>query len=136
MAAFALVGIASAQAAKSSPLETFKVTEPEVIGALFYADWCSSCKTLDPKLAKVQKSYVNKPVFFTQFDVTNLSTQYQSNLFAHTIGLEAVLHDIGLKTGFMVLIDRDSGKILGQIDRDDSPATIKQKIDQALAAAG
>ncbi len=131
-----LLAVANASAAKGKPMKSFDVTEPKVIGALFYADWCGSCKTLDPKLKSVQKSYVNKPVLFTQFDVTNLSAQYQSNLFAHTIGLEHVLEEIGVKTGFMVLINRDSGKIVGQIDRDDSPSLIKEKIDAAIAAAG
>lgn len=131
-----ILAITSASAAKSGALKSFDVNEPKVIGALFYADWCSSCKTLDPKLKSVQKSYVNKPVLFTQFDVTNLASQYQANLFAHTIGLEDVLNDIGVKTGFMVLINRESGDVVGKINRDDSPSVIKEKIDAAIEAAG
>ena len=122
--------------AKPSPLDQFTVTEPKVIGALFYADWCAACKTLDPKLKTAQTAYLNKPVLFTRFDVSTLSTQYQANLFAHTMGLEKVFKDVGIKTGFMVLIDRETGEVLGQINRGDKPDKIKDKIDKALAAAG
>ena len=107
--------------------------QPEVIGVLFYADWCGSCKTLDPKLEQATAKLVNKPALLTTFDMTNLATQYQAGQLANALGLADLYQEIGLKTGFMILVDPETGRQIDKISRDDTVDEIVSKIEAALA---
>ena len=110
-----------------------ELAQPEVIGVLYYADWCGSCKTLDPKIKQATEKLVNKPALLTTFDMTNLATQYQAGQLANALGLTKLYHEIGLKTGFMLLVDPKTGKQIDKIGRDDTVDEIVSKIEAAFA---
>lgn len=131
----ATLAFVSAPVFGKDPFGKFEDKEPEIIGALFYADWCTACKQLDPELKAAEKKFINKPVMFVKFDLTNLSTQYQTSLFAKALGIEGPLKDTGVKTGFMLLIDRESGEVVGRIDRKAKADKITAEVTKALEAA-
>ncbi|MGF1527207.1 MAG: thioredoxin domain-containing protein [Candidatus Competibacterales bacterium] len=120
----------SAQAESDTPS-----TPPEVIGLLFYADWCGSCKVLDPKLSAVKPQFSGQPVLFTQVDMTDEFTVEQSTLFSSAMGVEAVFAEHAPKTGFMLLIDADDNAILDRLTKELSEAELAEKISQALEKA-
>ncbi len=39
------------------PVRAEQPDSPKVIGLLFYADWCGSCKVLEPNLNAVKKDF-------------------------------------------------------------------------------
>jgi len=112
-----------------------KVEPPKVLAVLFYADWCSSCKELEPKLNKVKRDFEGKPILFTRFDLTDEFTNDQAARYAALLGLENYYTENAGKTGYMLLIDSQSKKVLGRINKQDSPAEMKAALTKALSGA-
>ncbi len=112
-----------------------KVEPPKVLAVLFYADWCSSCKELEPKLNKVKRDFEGKPILFTRFDLTDEFTNDQAAQYAALLGLENYYTENAGKTGYMLLIDSQSKKVLGRINKQDSPAEMKAALTKALSGA-
>src|SRR5713226_3585374 len=125
---------AIAQAQEKQPPKQ-KVERPKVLAVLFYADWCSSCKELEPKLNKVKRDFEGKPILFTRFDLTDEFTNDQAARYAALLGLESYYTENAGKTGYMLLIDSHSKKVLGRINKQDSPADMKAALTKALSVA-
>ncbi|MCA1574111.1 MAG: hypothetical protein LC770_06140, partial [Acidobacteria bacterium] len=94
-------------------LKDKKVESPKVLAVLFYADWCSSCKALEPNLNKVKRDFQGQSILFTRFDLTDDFTKDQSAQYAALLGLENYYQENAGKTGYVLLIDRQSKKVLG-----------------------
>jgi thiol-disulfide isomerase/thioredoxin len=109
-----------------------KVEAPKVVGVLMYADWCSSCKVLEPKLNQVKRGFENQPILFTRFDLTDEFTIDQSAHFAALLGLEKLFMENGGKTGYMVRIEWPSRRSLGVITKDETPEKIKAKLSSLV----
>ncbi len=62
---------------------------PELIGVLYYADWCGSCKTLDPQIEKARgkAGLDDMPIVFVRMDLTDKITSAQSAMLASSMGL-------------------------------------------------
>lgn len=107
--------------------------KPDVIGLLFYADWCASCKVLEPKLNAVKKSFADKPILFTRVDLTDDYSKSQSKLLAGALGLSEIYTENAPKTGFMLLISTKDKKVLGKLVKTQSEDEIKTGIAAALS---
>lgn len=114
-------------------LHAAEPAEPEVLGVMFYADTCGSCKVLDPKIEAVKSSFLTKPVLFVKLDHSNDGTKNQSALLAGSLGLGEVYKAQEKASGFMLIVNADSKKVLGKLTRDMSEAEIKAELDKALA---
>ncbi|MBI2150126.1 MAG: hypothetical protein HYU27_05925 [Acidobacteria bacterium] len=121
IALIALIVVAPAGLMAQDP----KVEPPKVVGVLMYADWCSSCKVLEPKLNPVKRGFEDKPILFTRFDLTDDFTIDQSARFAAVLGLEKLFKENAGKTGYMALIEWPSRRSLGVITKDETPEKIK-----------
>ena len=97
-----------------------------------YADWCQSCKVLEPKLNKVKKDFEGKGIFFTRLDMTDEFTIYQSSLYASWVGFEEIFKENEGRTGYMLLIDPNSRKVLGKLVKTQTPDEIRAAIQAAL----
>ncbi|MDZ7629285.1 MAG: hypothetical protein U5J99_12875 [Parvularculaceae bacterium] len=107
---------------------------PQLIAATFRSAWCSSCKILEPNLAKAMPAFAGEPVEFVEFDFTfgendklaalaaahDLTRLYQANKGA---------------TGFTVLVDADTGAIVDTLTMNFTAADMKRAIERALAIA-
>jgi len=113
--------------------ETAPKEGPKVVGLLFYADWCASCKALEPKLNEVRKQLVVQPIYFTRVDMTDESTKKQSEMFAEWVGFGEIYREHAPKTGFMLLIDPKEKKVLDKLTKTQSEAELKAAMEQALA---
>jgi thiol-disulfide isomerase/thioredoxin len=118
---------------KQAPKEN--VEPPKVLAVLFYADWCSSCKELEPKLNKVKRDFEGKPILFTRFDLTDEFTNDQAARYAALLGLENYYTENAGKTGYMLLIDSQSKKVLGRINKQDSSEAMKAALTKALSGS-
>lgn len=115
--------------------ETAPKEGPKVVGLLFYADWCASCKALEPKLKEVKKQVMDQPIYFTRVDMTDDCTKKQSGMFAEWVGLGEIYREHAPKTGFMLLIDAKEKKVLDKLTKTQSEAELKAAIEQAIAKA-
>jgi len=112
--------------------------KPEVIGVLFYADWCGSCKVLDPAIEKARgKSDLdNNPILFVRLDLTNATTRHQSELMAQTLGMGDFYEKNAGKTGFMLLVDADTKEVISTLTKAVDANEISDKVNAAISKAG
>ena len=108
--------------------------EPKLMGVLFYADWCGSCKTLDPLIEKARgkTGLDDMDIVFVRMDLSDNTTRAQSAMLASSLGIGDIFARNDGKTGYMALIDTDTKEIVGKIDKsmkaDEISSLIKQKL--------
>lgn len=117
----------------STGLHATTVPTPKVLAVLMYADWCASCKVLDPKLQAVRPEFEQSDILFLRFDFTDEGTTFQSGMLAQTLGLAELYERNGGRTGYMVLVDRTSGEVMAMIRAQNSEAEIRQMLRAAAA---
>ena len=121
-------------ATATTPDRTEAADKPEVIGVLLYADWCGSCKTLEPKLDEVKPAFSGAPILFTQFDLTDDYTAEQSRLYAQWTGLDALFEAHEGRTGYVVLINAETHEELGRLTSDQSEDELREAIASVLSS--
>lgn len=115
----------------SAALHAASIPAPKSIAVLMYADWCPSCKILDPKLQAVQPEFAQSGILFLRFDFTDAGTTHQSSMLAHSLGLSELYERNGGRTGYMVLVDRATGQVTTRITKDHSEPEIQLMFDHA-----
>lgn len=102
---------------------------------LLYADWCGSCKILDPKIKAVQDRGPMPGLEFVTLDYTDKNAD---NFYAQAAaaGVEDAVRaelDGTIKTGWLLLVDVDDARVLSKVTKADDAAKITAKIQAALA---
>lgn len=106
--------------------------EPTTVALLFYADWCGSCKELDPKLREARSALADEPVLFLTFDHTDEETSRQAAMLAHAVDLEEIYAEHAGRTGFLLLVHPDEKAVVGQVTREATPDEIRREIAKSL----
>lgn len=140
-AALALVAACGAPAASENPsitpaAELAPAEDARLVAVLSYADWCGSCRVLDPKLASLRAA-PPEGVHVVTLDYT---ARDAGAFFAAAddagVGETVRAHfDGGVKTGLLLLIDRDDAAVVGEIRKDMTEAEIMDTVTTAAAAA-
>jgi len=125
-----LVALASSILLAAVPAAQAKTpaAEPQTYAVLFYADWCGSCKTLDPKVTEARQSLADSPILFLTFDLTDDASKHQSAMLAEAVGLDSLYTENGGKTGYLAIVEASSGKVLGKLTKSDSAEAIAAKL--------
>ncbi|MEM1264112.1 MAG: thioredoxin domain-containing protein [Pseudomonadota bacterium] len=133
-ALFTVIGLAVLSACAADAGDEMP-QEAELYAVLYYADWCPSCKVLDPALERAKNSadLNNAPVLFVRLDLTNKKTKAQSALLADALGISEHLAANGGKTGYAVLIDADTGDAKGTLTKTMSDDAIAMAIKAGIA---
>lgn len=108
--------------------------KPEIVAATFASSWCSACKVLKPKLAKVIPGFANDPVAFVEFDFT-FGPRDETRAEADKYGIGDLYERNKGATGFTVLVDYDSGEILDTLTMNFSENAMKSAIARAIEIA-
>ncbi len=103
----------------------------QVEGILFYADWCSACKKLAPKLEALNQPGQTPTLVITRVDLTNATRRQASLQAMQARGLGAIVQRYAHATGYMLLVDRDSQTVLDRVLSYHSPAQIRAKLERA-----
>lgn len=131
-----------------SPTEAPKTDAPaidavEVIGevktkaVLLYADWCGSCKTLDPKI-KAAQAMGNIPGL--EFVILDYTDKDADALYAQAAaaGVEKAVRDHlngTIKTGSLLLVDVDDEKVVGKVTKKFEPTEIVSALKEAVSTS-
>ncbi len=113
------------------------ISEAKLGAVLVYADWCGSCKILDPKIEAVKSAHDFKNTAFVTLDYTDKNSDafFRS---ADKAGVTKAVQDyLGdkIKTGQLLLVDMDDQKVIGVIKKDMSNADIVATISKAAKGA-
>lgn len=123
----------------TSQSEEAQVVEakPAVYGILMYADWCGACKALDPKIAQAREEadLDSEDILFMRWDLTDETTKHQTLMMASVLGLNKVYAANAGKTGFMLLVDAETGEKLELLTTKYGPTEIADKIQNSIEAA-
>ena len=118
-------------------LAVAETEQPEVLGVLFYADWCGSCKVLDPEIQKARgKSNLDhEPVLFVRLDLTDATQRYQAGLMASSLGLGDFYEKNAGATGFMLLVDAETKEVISMLTKTMDAAAITSEVKAAIDKA-
>ena len=108
--------------------------EPEIVVATFSSAWCSACKILKPSLVKVIPDFQGEPVSFVEFDFT-FGQEAEIRHVAVEQGFAEIYDRFKGGTGFSLLIDPETGKIVDTLTMNHSSKAMRAAIAQAIAIA-
>ncbi len=126
-----------APAAMAQDTDIVDEAAPKLAAVLIYADWCASCRVLDPKLEAVKAAQTFEGVEFVTLDYTARDDDAFFATAAEAGVGEAVVETLadGVKTGQVLLINRDAARVVGKITKDFSEAEIAGALKATALAA-
>lgn len=116
----------------SGPAAAEQAAGPEVIAIKFHADWCGYCKAMGDIFDELQAKFDQEPVLYLTFDQTREHHTRQSQYLVHALGLEDVWAEYGGKTGFVLLIDGQTGEVIEQLDHEQSLSQMGESLVDAV----
>ncbi len=128
----------SASTAVSTEVMSEAKVDTKVVAVMTYANWCGSCKILDPKIQAMQAAMEKQGVKFVKLDYTDKDAD---NFYAQAeaAGVEGAIRtalDGNIKTGRLYLVPMGSDSAVAMIDKTTTPAKIKEQMMMALNKAG
>jgi thiol-disulfide isomerase/thioredoxin len=104
---------------------------PKVIAINFYADWCAGCKALKPKLEEAMSVAEGQPCLTVKLDQTDKDSK-QSQYMLAALGLGDLWKEHAGKTGFVLLVDANTKKVVNTITYKQDVKEIKSALAAAL----
>jgi thiol-disulfide isomerase/thioredoxin len=108
----------------------------EIAAVLVFAEWCPSCKVLDPKVEAVRGSEDWTGVSFILLDFTDRNAGQFFDT-AEQAGIGPAIRTVmrhGIQTGQLILINLETQEAVGQISKDASVSEIARQIKAAQQA--
>ena len=114
--------------------DTDRAKKSIVYAVLMYADWCGSCKTLDPKItqAREKDGLDEKNILFVTLDLTNETTSHQAAMMAEALNITELYESNAGKTGFMMLINSETGEQISRITKSLDTKSISEHMIKAI----
>lgn len=102
-----------------------------VVSIGYHSDACEECNTLKDKMKRMNLRYGWAAIVFVKYDQTTSATAAKAEAKLKKMGFyETAQADKGLR--YVRLYDRSTQAQLAQINWDDTPDAIAEKIEQAL----
>jgi len=105
---------------------------PKLLAVKFHADWCRVCRAMGPAFEDLENKLDGSRVLFVKLDFTNNLTKAQANMLGAELGITPVMNDYKRKTGFILLIDPNSKKVLDKLTVKDDLNAMESKIRTLL----
>ncbi len=116
----------------SKPSGTHAAAEaPKVIALQFYADWCAGCKALQPKLDEAMKDAAGQPCLTVKLDQSDKNSRQAEYMLA-ALGYGDLWKEHAGKTGFVLLVDAKTRKVLSTVTSMQETKDIKAAFMSAL----
>lgn len=121
-----------AEEGNAEPTEKTQVAK-DIAGVYFYADWCGTCKLLEPRVEKARaEEKRSEDISFITFDMTDSESIARTKKIAKAEDLDSILQKYGAATGFLVLYDRANQETLRVLTSRDSGTTIQKAFKNAV----
>ncbi|MEK6703607.1 MAG: thioredoxin domain-containing protein [Planctomycetota bacterium] len=104
---------------------------PKIIAVNFYADWCPGCKALKPKLEEAMKDAASQPCLTVKLDQTDKDS-HQAEYMLAALGLGDLWKEHAGKTGYVLLVDAKTHKVVSTITSMQETKEIKTTLMAAL----
>lgn len=104
---------------------------PKIIALQFYADWCPGCKALKPKLEEAMKDAAGQPCLTVKLDQTDKDSK-QAEFMLAALGLGDLWKEHAGKTGYVLLVDTATKKVVSTITYQQDVKEIKATLMSAL----
>lgn len=104
---------------------------PKIIAINFYADWCPGCKALKPKLEEAMKDAAGQPCLTVKLDQSDKDSKQAEYMLA-ALGLGDLWKEHAGKTGFVLLVDSTTKKVVNTITYKQEVKEIKSALMTAL----
>jgi len=136
MSVLALTACSQADAPKIET-QAAKVMQTKTKAVLIYADWCSSCKVLDPKLKEVKALGPMPGLEYVTLDYTNKDTSdFYAQADAAGVGEAVRLYlDGTISTGVLLLVDVDDKKVVKKVTKTFETKEIAKAMKEAIEAS-
>jgi thiol-disulfide isomerase/thioredoxin len=108
------------------------VSETRIIAVKMDADWCGKCRAMNPKLDAVMPEFMDDPILFVKFNMTDEFATRQAGLLADRLNLASLFKEHQGRTGYMVLLDAGSGKTIKTLTSDLDESQLKAEIRAVL----
>ena len=105
---------------------------PRLVAAMFRSSWCGACRILEPRIDDVRPDYADAAVDFVRFDFT-LGQRQSVRELAEEEGITELYDRLVGRTGFMVLMDRDTGTVFEIVTTNYDRDHIREALDRWLA---
>jgi thiol-disulfide isomerase/thioredoxin len=110
--------------------------KPRVVAVKFWHEQCPGCRKLDPEYTSVMERMRDEPVVFLTFDMSSERSRARSAAVAQALGLQELYEERMGMFGFVVLVDRETHALLGEITAKHDADEMVEAIDEALASSG
>lgn len=131
MIMFPMSAVAKAPAEGQQSAEQVQGTS--ILTVEIYADWCPSCRALDPKMNAVIASEDWGGISFAKIDFTRRDRK-AFFVEADAFGVGEVFRDLfsrGIKTGLVLLVDVEHKRVVDVVTQADSVAEIEARLQKA-----
>ncbi len=118
-----------------APTEAEPARAPTLIALKLHADWCAKCKAMMPAVMETEKKAADKSVLFVKLDQTDKDSHQAEYLLA-ALGMGNLWTEHAGKTGYILLMDPESERVVGRVNSDMDAAAMGKAIDDAFAACG
>ena len=109
--------------------------DTRIAAVLIHADWCSSCKIIEPKLAAVKERGAIDGLQHAAINYTDRDKEaFYAN--AEKLGLADPIRthlDGDVKTGIILLIDTDTKEIVADLRKELTEEELRVKMIEAAA---
>lgn len=105
---------------------------PRLVAAMFRSSWCGACRILEPRVDDVRPDYADAPVDFIRFDFT-LGQRERVRELAVEADITELYDRLVGRTGFLVLMDRETGTVFEIVTTNYDREHIREAIDRWLA---
>ena len=105
-----------------------EIEAPTLMVVKFHADWCRICRAMGPVFEDLQNKMDGQNILFVKLDFTNNQTKHQANMLGAALGIAPILKKNYRRTGFILIIDSKTKKVLQKLTKDDDVYAMEAKI--------
>lgn len=137
----ALTGCSQAETPKvkadNVDVTTTQASTVKTKAVLIYADWCGSCKVLDPKIKNVQAMGAMPGLEYVTLDYTakDADVFYAQAEAAGVADAVRTYLNGTIKTGQLLLVDLDDQKVVGKVNKTLEQGAIVTALKEAIRAS-
>lgn len=104
----------------------------DLLAVRFHADYCGTCRAMEPTFNSVTKLNDDRAVKFITFDFSSKESKAQAEAMAKKLGLEDIYKKNRGKTGYGMVIDNKSKKMVSKLSARQSADAMNKTITKAF----